>query len=83
MKDKEVMWEYIAVLRREVETLKERLRGVAIKDCPKCGHPVLAQFIIIYSSPYTPGLPQHSYYQCLTCGVKFTCEDKCVCKVVE
>lgn len=81
----------VASLRKRLADLEVELERVSIKDCPKCGHPVLVQKrdgakiensgyqwhgVTVYN--YKP-----SYFQCLTCGSKFTCSDRCVCELVE
>ena len=52
------------------------LKDISIKDCPACKHPVLA-----LNHKGTSGTEVISvswdYYQCLTCGSKFTCSEKC------
>lgn len=65
--------------------------NISIKDCPQCGHPVLAQFVQewiknmgtndLVNGTGLQGVRAH--YRCLACGSKFTCEDKCVCKLME
>ena len=66
-------------LRLTIESIsawQDKLKGLEVKVCPKCKHPVLA-FI-------SWGIPQDPLeYQCLTCGSKFTCSNECICKLVE
>lgn len=50
--------------------LLDKFECISIKDCPKCKHPVLAKGYC-------------EIYQCLTCGVKFRCTEKCVCEVID
>jgi len=77
-------------------TYTQALRGVSIKDCPKCNHPVMAQRIekdkITHTTCSITNLTfndssvlteQHSYYRCLTCGSTIRCSQECVCKIVE
>ncbi len=68
------------------EGVIHNLWGVVIKDCPKCNHPVLA----IHHKQNLMGHWLHpeihdagDYYQCLTCGSKFTCTNKRVCELVK
>ena len=71
------------------------LGDVSIKDCPKCKHEVLAKKIIrdtegtifcftssISLDSTTQGKPPPEKFQCLTCGSKFTCSEKCVCELI-
>ena len=88
MKDSEVREKAnelaIDYLTRRIEKLEAKTPE--IRDCPKCKHPVLA--VRGYGghawnwedAPYT--LAQ-DYYQCLTCGVRFSCENKSVCEILK
>lgn len=67
-----------------------KLDDIFIKDCPKCKHPVLAVVTPQRINEVTPqdvldGIrgwtPAH--HQCLTCGSKFTCSEKCACELIE
>ena len=66
--------------------------GVSVKDCPKCKHPVMAieSTYPEHTEYNSSGLPSvftatamYSCFQCLTCGIKFTCSREDVCKIVE
>lgn len=72
----------------------DSVAGISIKDCPKCKHPVMAKESL-HTHPHTWATEEHDYtvnsdgggltyktYQCLVCGVKFTCSEKCVCKII-
>lgn len=83
MKDKDARY-WIKGLQLELEELRERVEELKspfeIKDCPKCKHPVMAQYrqpnhIAHFNHPdiYDAG----DYYQCLTCGSRFTCFSEC------
>ena len=76
------------VARRDIRQLEIDLHnrikvlertGLTVKNCPKCGHLVLAQAIWA-QHPLAPRYGE--LHQCLTCGVKFSCEHKSVCEVV-
>ena len=56
----------------------DELGNLSIKDCPKCKHTALAQ----YKHEQTLTIGGLFYYQCLTCGTKFTCSNKCVCEII-
>ena len=81
--------------RKDIEWLKDKLGrqsiiDVSIKDCPKCKHPVMSQWndshycdltpqdVVIGTMKWTP-----AHFQCLTCGTKFTCSEKCVCEEIK
>ena len=86
--------EYTEILARRIGDLESA--GICIKDCPKCQHPVLAQKIpdtsyntITYIAPdsvisgsWYNHKPEHTF-QCLACGTKFTCSEKCVCEIIK
>lgn len=67
------------------------LPDISIKDCPKCKHPVLAQEwkpestmnLTFYCTTTSSISSPPPTYQCLTCGSKFTCEDKCVYELMD
>ncbi len=83
----------VKMLSRTINELN-LLSGLSVKDCPKCKHPVLAQHKDWSkdNSTYRAGsgcsvtvdidVTIGSYYQCLTCGSKFTCSEKCVYELV-
>lgn len=56
------------------------LKDLSVKGCPKCNHPVVAQTHSRYVSNI---ICWTDYYQCLTCGSKFTCSEKCVCELIK
>ena len=55
------------------------LKGLVISDCPKCGHPALAQKSL-YDIKGKHGICPSvcDCCRCLTCGTRFTCSEKCV-----
>ena len=63
--------------------------NLLVKDCPKCKHPVVALRTTettpyhIKGEPARRGMITLDCYQCLSCGVKFTCSNKCVCEVIK
>ncbi len=91
MKDRKARWdiENLCTKIREIDGELERslIHCLSIKDCPKCEHKVLAQSYV--EIIYGKKSKQESYfydetrYQCLTCGSKFTCSEKCVCELIE
>ncbi len=83
MKDKEarelitMTIDMITQLRVNAERDRELiLKEVSIKDCPECKYPVLAQKISDGCSYSNAGY-HPSVLQCLSCGTKFTCREKC------
>ena len=89
MKDKEARKDLV-MLRNILVALKKRVQeselDVEIKDCPKCKHPVMAQYHKLYSVVnlcHPKGYNTLDYFQCLTCGSKFTCSNECVCKLLD
>jgi len=58
----------------------DRLKGISIKDCPKCKHPALVgdRTLFLEHPKYKKG-----YFQCLTCGSKLTCSERSVCEVIK
>lgn len=72
------------------ESVIKELRGITIKDCPKCKHRVLALNLDEVYSNNTCVLSfnigsgdTRRIFQCLTCGSKFTCSNECVYKLLE
>lgn len=60
------------------------LQRTSIQDCPKCRHPVMVkEHVGNYTSTLSLYSADPSYYQCLSCGVKFTCSTEKVCKVID
>lgn len=87
MKDEEVR-ERISRVEGRMRRLEQIVspsfpKDISIKECPKCKHPVLARVIASFTeeAAFYPGGKKQ--YQCLTCGSKFTCSEKCVCELVE
>jgi len=86
MKDKELrerldyQAEDIRINRAMIFKLENRLPSerISIKECPKCEHDVLAVYKIVIG---VVGMGQYGY-QCLTCGSKFTCSEKCICELI-
>jgi len=85
----------IEALGRQVESntsmisaMWEKLKHLEVKECPKCNHPVLAK-VIYFPIASTACIgdtifaPLGATHQCLTCGVKFTCNNKEVCEIIE
>ena len=67
------------VLEEKLSVLYSIVGTLDINDCPKCEHPVLAKGIFITGiQPIFDGRG----FQCLTCGSRFTCTEKCVCELV-
>jgi len=86
MKDKKAREEIEELLHQMECHIKSHRRnlllGLSIKDCPKCKHLVLAkEWVDLWSGNTAVSYPTH--FQCLTCGVKFTCSNECVCKIIE
>ena len=89
MKDK-LARERAELALQEIRDHRHKALNVSIKDCPKCKHPALAQFVNRKIHELTPqdvvdGNMRwtQAHYQCLTCGSKFTCSEKCVCELLD
>lgn len=98
MKDKEAREstkehkEKIEALDRRFNHIMRELGGISIKDCPKCKHPVMTHLIgerqngfdPVASGSWSLAMPIYQdVYQCLTCGAKLTCSEKCACELID
>jgi len=63
---------------QSVERKCSTISNLAVKDCPVCKHPVLAEHHTYRGVEIRP-----SYYQCFTCGVKFTVINQEMTEVLE
>ena len=72
MKDKE-LYKRLDKLERETHDRIKALErtGISVKNCPKCGHLVLA--IADWAEQLPLQMPRISHsHKCLTCGSEFT-----------
>ena len=68
---------------------RDLIEGTKIKECPVCKHPVLVikhPYRTVSTTNVCTGsgftLVEDPCYQCLTCGVRFTCNKKEVCEIL-